>query len=67
MYTRVADLIKERLPIETTRGRTLFNCPPLREFFPISTFELDLTIGQVYTFCTPPRTLEYHASRRNSI
>ena len=26
--TRVADIIKERLLIETTRGRILFNCPP---------------------------------------
>ena len=25
---RVGDLIRERLPIETTEGRTLLNCPP---------------------------------------
>ena len=25
--TRVGDLIKERLPIETTEGRILFSCP----------------------------------------
>ena len=43
--TRVGVLIKNRLPINTTRGRILFNCPPLREFFPTSTFELDLTTG----------------------
>ena len=41
--TRVGDLIKDRLPIETTRGRILFNCPPLREYFYTTTFELDLT------------------------
>ena len=41
--TQVGDLIKDRLPIETTRGRILFNCPPLREYFRTSTFELDLT------------------------
>ena len=35
--TRVADIIKERLPIETTRGKILFNCPPLREFFQTTT------------------------------
>ena len=52
--TRVGDLIKDRLPIETTRGRILFNCPPLREYFRTSTFKLDLTTGQVYTFLTPP-------------
>ena len=43
--TQVADIIKERLPIETTRGKILFNCPPLREFFQTTTFELDLTTG----------------------
>ena len=43
----------ERLPIETTQGRILFNCPPLSEYFCTSTFELDLTKGQVFTFLTP--------------
>ena len=43
--TRVGDLIKDRLPIETTRGRILFNCPPLKEYFYTTTFELDLTTG----------------------
>ena len=55
--TWVGVLIKNRLPINTTRGRILFNCPPLREFFPTSTFELDLTTGQVYTFLTPPEDI----------
>ena len=48
--TWVADIIKERLPIETTEGKILFNCPPLREFFPTTTFELDLKTGRVYTY-----------------
>ena len=43
--TRVGELIKDRLPIETTRGKILFNCPPLREYFYTTTFELDLTTG----------------------
>ena len=43
--TQVGDLIEERLRMETTRGRILFNCPPLREFFLTSTFELDLATG----------------------
>ena len=44
--TRVGDLITERFPIETTRGKILFkNCPPLSEYFHTSTFELDLTTG----------------------
>ena len=43
--TRVGDLIRERLPIKTTRGKILFSCPPLSEYFHTSTFELDLTMG----------------------
>ena len=43
----------ERLPIETTQGRMLFNCPPLSEYFHTSTFELDLTTGQVFTYLNP--------------
>ena len=43
--TRVGALIKNRLPINTTRGRILFNCPPLNELFPTSTFELDVATG----------------------
>ena len=43
--TRVGDLIKDRLPIKTTRGRILFNCLPLREYFYTTTFKLDLTTG----------------------
>ena len=55
--TLVGDLIKDRLRIETTRGRILFNCPPLREYFRTSIFELDLTTGQVHTFLTPPEDI----------
>ena len=51
--TRVGDLIKERLPIETTQGRILFNCPLLSEYFHTSNFKLDLRTGQVYTFLNP--------------
>ena len=55
--TRVGVLIKNRLKCNTTRGRILFNCPPLNEFFPTSTFELDLATGRVYTFLTPPEDI----------
>ena len=55
--TRVGDLIKERLPIETTEGRILFRCPPLSEFFKTSNFELDLRTGRVYTFLAPPEDI----------
>ena len=39
------------------KGRILFNCPPLNEFFPMSTFELDLATGQIYTFLMPPEDI----------
>ena len=55
--TRVGDLIRERLPIETTEGRILFSCPPLSEFFKTSNFELDLRTGKVYTFLAPPEDI----------
>ena len=43
--TWVGILIKNRLPINTTQGRILFNCPLLSEFFSTSNFELDLATG----------------------
>ena len=55
--TRVGDLITGRLPIETTRGKILFNCPPLSEYFHTSTFELDLTTGRMYTYLNPPEDI----------
>ena len=55
--TRVGDLIKERLLLETTEGRILFSCPPLREFFKTSNFELDLRTGWVYTYLDPPEDI----------
>ena len=55
--TRVGDLIKERLPLETTEGRILFSCPPLSEFFKTSNFELDLRTGRVYTYLEPPEDI----------
>ena len=55
--TRVGDLIREKLLIETTEGRILFSCPPLSEFFKTSNFELDLRTGKVYTFLVPPEDI----------
>ena len=43
--TQVQVLIRNRVKCNTQRGRILFTCPPLNEFFPTSTFELDLTTG----------------------
>ena len=55
--TRVGDLITERLPIETTRGKILFNCPTLSEYFNTSTFELGLIKGRVNTYLNPPEDI----------
>ena len=55
--TRVSNLLKERLPFETTEGRILFSCPPLSEFFKTSNFELDLRTGRVYTYLDPPEDI----------
>ena len=55
--TRIGDLIRERLPIETTEGRILFSCAPLSEFFKTSNFELYLRTGKVYTFLAPPEDI----------
>ena len=57
--TRVGDLIKERLPLETTEGTILFSCPPLREFFKTSNFELDLRTGWVFTYLDPPENIGF--------
>ena len=43
--TQVGTLIRERVKCATQRGKILFTCPPLNEFFPTSTFELDLATG----------------------
>ena len=51
--TQVKILIRERVKCATQRGRILFTCPPLNEFFPTSTFELDLATGRIYMFLTP--------------
>ena len=55
--TQVGTLIRERVKCATQRGKILFTCPPLNEFFPTSTFELDLATGQIYTFLTPPEDI----------
>ena len=52
--TRVGDLIKERLPL---KGRILFSCPPLSEFFKTSNFKLDLRTERVYTYLNPPEDI----------
>ena len=46
----------ERLPIKTKQGTILFKYLPLSEYFHTSIFELDLIMGQVYTYHTLQRT-----------
>ena len=55
--TQVKTLIKERVACVMQRGRILFTCPQLNEFFPTSTFELDLATGHIYMFLTPPEDI----------
>ena len=55
--TQVKTLIRERVKCTNQRGRILFTCPPLNEFFPTSTFELDLATGRIYTFLTLPEDI----------
>ena len=55
--TQVKTLIRERVKCTTQRGRILFTCPPLNEFFPTSTFKLDLARGCIYTFLTQPEDI----------
>ena len=57
--TRVGDLIKDRLSLDTTEGRILFSCPPLSEFFKTSNFKLDLRTGRVFTYLYPPENIGF--------
>ena len=55
--TRVGNLIKKRLQLETMEGRILFSSPALSEFFKTSNFELNLKTGEVYTYLDPPENI----------
>ena len=55
--TTVGNLIKERLPLETTEGRILFRCPTLGKFFKTSNFKLNLRTGWVFTYLDPPENI----------
>ena len=55
--TRVGDLIEQRLPIETADDRLVFSCPKLSEFFRTSNFELNLKMGQIFTYLSPPENI----------
>ena len=52
--TRVGDLIKKRLQLETMEGRILFSSPALSESFKTSNFDLNLKTGGVFTYLDPP-------------
>ena len=51
--TRVGDLIKKRLQLETMEGRILFSSLALSEFFKTSNFKLNLKTGRVFTYLDP--------------
>ena len=55
--TRVGDLIKKRLQLETMEGRIIFSSPALSEFFKTSNFELNLETGKVFTYLDPPEDI----------
>ena len=55
--TRVGDLIKKRLQLETIEGRILFSSPALSEFFKTSNFELNVKTGRVFTYLDPPEDI----------
>ena len=54
--TRVGDLIKKRLQLETMEDRILFSSPALSEFFKTSNFELNLQTERCLHTATPQRT-----------
>ena len=55
--TRVGDLIKKRLQLETMEGRIIFHSPALSEFFKTSNFELNLRTGGVSTYLDSPEDI----------
>ena len=55
--TRVGNLIKKRLQLETMKGRILFRSPALSEFFKTSNFELNLRTGGESTYLDLPEDI----------
>ena len=55
--TRVGNLIKKRLQLETMEGRILFSSPALSEFFKTSNLEVNLKTGRVFTYLDPPEDI----------
>ena len=56
--TRIRDSIKNTcLPGQASTDRLVIHCPNLREFFPVSSFELDLKTGKLYIFSQPPEDI----------
>ena len=56
--TRVGDLKKKRLQLETMEGRILFSSSALSEFFKTSNFELNLKTGRVFTYLNPLENID---------
>ena len=55
--TRVGNLIKKRLQLETMEHRILFYSPALSEFFKTSNFELNFRTGGVFTYLDSPEDI----------
>ena len=53
----VREVINDRLPTGAGRTKIPVTCPLLREFFTTSTFEIDLSTGQVHRFLLPPEDI----------
>ena len=53
LNTRVIDMIRNKIHVNSRENKIMFNSTELGDYFRISSFELDLKTGQVYTYSTP--------------
>ena len=57
LNTRVIDMIRNKIRINTRENKIMFNSTELGGYFRISSFELDLKTGRVYTYSTPAQDI----------
>ena len=55
--TRVINLIRNKVPINSGEQKLLFNSPELSELFTRSCYELDLQSGWINTYSIPPEDI----------
>ena len=53
LNTHVIDMIRNKTRMNPRENKIMFNSTELSDYFRISSFELDLKTGQVYTYSTP--------------